>query len=281
MSLKVNRLQTWFNALDCKLSQFGKIKLILTKNSEYNRFLKPSSNGTDPIGAFNHFISHDIIKPIIKKNIYKSIEYPIPQTWALGTTKKTENVSLLPKIQQLKEYNFSKLNDEEILFRQNNAKKFLKTDHIGIRIPSEIINNKNEEKKFSFLNMKAQYNAQIESPNSWMIENNFPSQINKSSVNYNILNHVHFDNQNNRSYLNKNSFFKRKGVGNFADLTYTFNPNFNPHYEKAFNDNPNIFKSYKGIFSQLYEDAHRNGNIYHPFDLKQIKKSKSSLFEKN
>lgn len=129
--------------------------------------------------------------------------------------------------------------------------------------------------------MKAQYNAQIESPNSWNIENNFPSQINKSSVNYNILNHVHFDNQNNRSYLNKNSFFKRKGVGNFADLTYTFNPNFNPHYEKAFNDNPNIFKSYKGIFSQLYEDAHRNGNIYHPFDLKQIKKSKSSLFEKN
>ena len=125
--------------------------------------------------------------------------------------------------------------------------------------------------------MKAQYNAQIESPNSWNIENNFPSQINKSSVNYNILNHVQFNNQNNRSFLNKNSYFKRKGVGNFADLTYTFNPNFNPHYEKAFNNNPNIFKSYKGIFSQLYEDAHRNGNIYHPFYLKQIKKSNSSL----
>ena len=29
--------------------------------------------------------------------------------------------------------------------------------------------------------------------------------------------------------------------------------------------------------SQLYEDAHRNGNIYHPFYLKQIKKSNSSL----
>jgi hypothetical protein len=125
--------------------------------------------------------------------------------------------------------------------------------------------------------MKAQYNAQIESPNSWNIENNFPSQINKSSVNYNILNHVQFNNQNNRSFLNKNSYFKRKGVGNFADLTYTFNPNFNPQYEKAFNNNPNIFKSYKGIFSQLYEDAHRNGNIYHPFDLKNIKRSNRSL----
>ena len=36
-------------------------------------------------------------------------------------------------------------------------------------------------------------------------------------------------------------------------------------------------KIYKEIFSQLYEDAYRNENIYNPFGLKYIKKGNKVL----
>ena len=97
---------------------------------------------------------------------------------------------------------------------------------------------------------------------------------NTSSVEYNILSPL----QNNTisgaiqmKVMDKKIAAKKKGVGEFSDLTRPYNPNYFKQYQTAINDNINIFKKYNGIFSYLYESAHKNGNIVVPFSFEKDK----------
>ena len=63
--------------------------------------------------------------------------------------------------------------------------------------------------------------------------------------------------------------FKKMGMAHYTDINHPFYHNFNNEFQKAFEENKNIFKAYKGIFSKMYDDSARNGNIYLPFDTKK------------
>ena len=51
----------------------------------------------------------------------------------------------------------------------------------------------------------------------------------------------------------------------FSDYLKPFNYNPNKRYLKCFEDNHNRFRYYKGVFSELYDSAAKNGSIYMPF----------------
>jgi hypothetical protein len=91
---------------------------------------------------------------------------------------------------------------------------------------------------------------------------------NTSSVQYNIISPTE---QNTLTgvvimkCLDKKIASKKKGVGEFSDLTRPFNPNYFDKYKEAIDENKYLFKKYNGIFSHLYDAAHKNGDIIVPF----------------
>lgn len=57
----------------------------------------------------------------------------------------------------------------------------------------------------------------------------------------------------------------KKGVTEYYDLTRLHAPNIDPLYNEEIKKNPDIFKRNIGIFSHVYDRAHRNGFIVVPF----------------
>ena len=216
----------------------------------------------------------DLIKPLHRKELYQKVNRPILKTWALYTGKNCPIRENLPKLQQFKNYYFYKISQED---KERYNRYFLPSDHLAIRYPSkEIIENQ----RYPFLEMKARYNPQSCTKNDWEPSNSQLTMTNNSSVPYNIIN-----NEKNELFLRPSASmsrinFKKIGVGHYADISHPFYPNFNKEYNQAFSNNKNIFKAYKGIFTKMYDDSSRNGNIYLPFDTKKsrdINNSKSVI----
>ena len=59
-------------------------------------------------------------------------------------------------------------------------------------------------------------------------------------------------------------------MGEYNDLTKTFRVNVNNDFVEKFNENPKRFHKYTGIFSNMYDASHKNGNIITPFGKKNI-----------
>ena len=93
------------------------------------------------------------------------------------------------------------------------------------------------------------------------------STNNISSKDYNIINFKPLPkaNPNPHILLNKTLYFKKKGIGEFADLTKTFRVNFNKEFTAQLKENPYRFRKYQGIFSDMYDSSHKNGDIITPF----------------
>ncbi len=183
------------------------------------------------------------------------------QKWAVGTAKQPMTLEQLPKLQQFREYNFPERNQEDIEKRREN---FPKTDHISIRAPKI----KKKEDSESFLNLKNKMGPHTETyVDGWVPQGNFKTMNNRSSVTYNILS----NDKNDLSgavvlkMMDKKLNNKKKGVAEFSDLTRAYNPNINRKFRENHETNPNIFHVYNGIFSHMYDAAHRNGNIVVPF----------------
>lgn len=51
----------------------------------------------------------------------------------------------------------------------------------------------------------------------------------------------------------------KKGIGEIGDLARTTALNPNQEYLKAYNENSDVFKLKDGMFSHLYDAAHRFG----------------------
>ncbi len=118
------------------------------------------------------------------------------------------------------------------------------------------------------MNLKNKFSSHTETfQDGWVPQGNFKTVNNRSSVTYNILSH----DQNAISgamvlkILDKKITSKKKGVAEIADLTRSFNPNINHKFRQFASEYPNIFHRYNGIFSHMYDAAHRNGNIVVPF----------------
>ena len=250
---------------------------------QYRRFLptKKALSGMDPHGTLTEFIKKDIVIPLHRKNLFtdffdiKSPSYKhndLIKTkmnenskWALDTIARAPNYETLPKVQQFKTYYFPpKYNNKDpVKYRAYS----LRTDHIGIKIPKI----KKIEKKNSFLKLKEDYcvSTETDKQNWWRP---FPIKNlgkNSSSKEYNIINFKPILEKNsNFEMMNKTINYRKKGNGEFNDLTRTFRVNVNKVFREKFEQNPNRFRRFTGIFSNMYDAAHKNGNIIRPFGQK-------------
>ena len=185
--------------------------------------------------------------------------------WALDTIARAPTYETLPKVQQFKTYYFPpKYNNKDpVKYRAYS----LRTDHIGIKIPKI----KKIEKKNSFLKLKEDYcvSTETDKQNWWRP---FPIKNlgkNSSSKEYNIINFKPILEKNsNFEMMNKTINYRKKGNGEFNDLTRTFRVNVNKVFREKFEQNPNRFRRFTGIFSNMYDAAHKNGNIIRPFGQK-------------
>ena len=239
----------------------------------YERFIptKIALTGVDPSGNINEFISNDIIFPMKRPNLYmqtftidnskKIID--MNNRWALRTTVKCNDRKSLPKMQPFASYYFPpKYNNKDI----DNYRKFsLKTDHIGIQVPR--CDKVSPEKSFIKLKTDYYFNTETKKENEWVPFTCKNSTNNISSKDYNIINFKPIFNTNPNSHiiLNKTLYYKKKGIGEFADLTKTFRVNFNKEFAGQLKDNPFRFRKYQGIFSEMYDASHKNGDIITPF----------------
>lgn len=233
------------------------------------------TSGNNPDQSYIEFISKDINKPLERPNLHEKAEKYIPSNplrWSIGCTYHCNDKNLVPKYSNFKEYYFSERKNSDV---EKYESSFLPTDHISIRVP-EINKIYNED---SFLNMKRKYGSFAESESHWVPRVYKNGTIaNRNSVNYNILNNSENNISGKRedALLDKNANHKKKGVAEFEDFRNPSNPNFNYRYQNLFKDNDKIFFNYKGVFSDLYDSAVKNGNIYMPFrrEKDEFKKNK-------
>ena len=230
----------------------------------FHRFGKEiiADTGEDPSKAYARFIRKDMIKPLARPAA-KEAKYK-PDTvlkWTVGCTKKCSQPEYLPKNDPYMNYHYAVNSQDEI---EKYKRNFLSTDHIGIRVP-EI--NKTYDNN-SFLSKKQQYGTHSESKCGWIPKCNDNGTVgNRNSVSYNIINNSDYCVSGAKSVgmLDRTVNNRRKGIAEFNDFARTSNPNFNEDYRKLYEKDSNMFMRYKGIFSELYDAAWKNGNIYLPF----------------
>ena len=243
----------------------------------YERFIptKIALTGVDPSGNINEFISNDIIPPLRKPDLYNKT-FTIQNTektsqenlkrWALRTTAKCNDLKTLPKLQPFTSYYFPpKYNNKDVA----KYRKFsLKTDHIGIQVPrSEKVS---PEKSFIKLKSDFYFNTETKTENEWIPFFCKNPINNVSSQNYDIINFKPiFRSNHNPRILDKTLYNKKKGIGEFCDLTKTFGVNFNKEFGKRILENPLRFRRFTGIFSDMYDSSHKNGDISPPFERKE------------
>ena len=249
---------------------------------EYRRFLetKQALSGLDPSGKIQEFINKDIIRPLVRPSLYENFNIKNPNykhndlyktkpnnnsKWAINAACRAPSFETLPKVQPFQTYYFPpKYNNKDV--EQYRAFS-LKSDHIGIKVPRI----KKIESKDSFLKLKRDYSVSSETKkeNRW---NPFPSKDSLktlSSKNYNIINFMPILPYNsNCQIMNRTLNYRKKGLGEFCDLSKTFRVNFNKDFLQKFEENPKRFYKYTGIFSNMYDASHKNGNIITPFGQK-------------
>lgn len=194
-------------------------------------------------------------------------------------------MSLLPKKQCFKEYNIpSKNNINSELYRNT----FLPTDNIAIKSINKNINTnegnkllnyeEKDNKMFNtysngFFNKKEKFGINNESYKRKYEEKPIVQTLNnRSGSSYNIINQDENYSSKviNVKMFDKKSYNMKKGVTEFHDLTRYCAPNYDRVYDKEYGNNPDIFKKNNGIFSHVYDRAHKNGFIIVPFK-KEIK----------
>ena len=273
---------SWLNTKNQKLNLGAPFQTHTTKQKLFNkprpmrpyeRFIptKIALTGVDPSGNINEFISNDIIHPMKRPNLYiktfsvdnSKKNIGMDNRWALKTTAKCNDRKSLPKLQPFVSYYFPpKYNNKDI----DNYRKFsLKTDHIGIQVPR--CEKVSQEKSFIKLKTDYYFNTETKKENEWVPLTCKNSTNNISSKDYNIINFKPLPkaNPNPHILLNKTLYFKKKGIGEFADLTKTFRVNFNKEFADQLKENPYRFRKYQGIFSDMYDSSHKNGDIITPF----------------
>ena len=249
---------------------------------EYRRFpeTKKALSGMDPSGKIQEFINKDIIRPLSRPSLYDHFNIKLPNykhndlyktkpndnsKWAINTACRAPNFETLPKVQPYRTYYFPpKYNNKDV---EKYRAYSLKTDYIGIKVPRI----KKIEPKDSFLKLKNDYSVSSETlyDNKWFPYPSKNSLKTISSKNYDIINFVpNLQDNSNFQIMNRTLNFRKKGVGEFSDLSRTFRVNINKDFKQKYVENPKRFYKYTGIFSNMYDASHKNGNIITPFGQK-------------
>lgn len=248
----------------------------------YRRFApnKLADQGFDPMACKLEFLKKDIIKPLQRPNIYEKFNIKSPKyihtemyktrmqentKWALETVKRSPTFENLPKVQPFKTYYFPpEYNNKNVAQYRSFS---LKTDHVGIKVP----NIKKVNDKESFLKMKEKFSISTESSKENMWAPNIKSNTSNglSSKDYNIINFLPNNNfMGKMSILNKTLHNHKKGISEYYDLTKTFAVGFNKNYNECYKENNTRFRKFNGIFTDMYDSSHKNGNIIMPFGRK-------------
>lgn len=123
-------------------------------------------------------------------------------------------------------------------------------------------------KKKTFLEIKTKFNPIMSTREPWVPKAHQIFLGNNSSVSYNIINNEKYE----KSYITptnpKRINFKKIGLTKYNEKVSPYNLHFNKQYKQAYLENPSIFKVYKGMFTGMYDNAIKNGNIYPPFKTK-------------
>ena len=280
---------------DLPLKTFKEHKLSLVQKNfnvikpvrPFNRFgaQKTSNSGIDPQTVFIDFNNKDPNHPTLDQStsIYNDLREKYiktePPKWSVGYTYNCKNEKLIPRKQQFMDYYFTIRNKED---EEKYKDNYLPTDHISIRLPkvSKSVNKKDniENKYYPYLKMKSEFGTNQDSDSYWVPQiQNKATMSNRSSVGYNIINNRDIISANTDGFgiLDKASNNKKKGVAEFSDYLKPFNYNPNKRYLKCYEENNNRFKFYKGVFSELYDSAAKNGSIYMPFRGDKNSKNKS------
>ena len=236
----------------------------------YRRFPKGmiADTGINPEQTFIDFINKDVKKPLNRSELRLESEKYIPSDplkWSVNCTYRCNDEKLLPKYSYFKNYNFSKRNEDDV---KNYKNFFLETDHISIR-PRVI---KSYDKN-SFLNVKSKYGPFSESKDCWIPKTYKNGTVaNLNSVPYNIINNLddNISGKRGNELLDKTLNNRKKGIAEFEDIKNPSNPKFNKEFHDLINENNKIFYNVKGAFSDLYDAAAKNGNIYLPFRRQKI-----------
>ena len=76
---------------------------------------------------------------------------------------------------------------------------------------------------------------------------------------------------------------RKKCIGEYNDLYHIFHPNWSEKYQKNIKENKKIYRNYKGVFTNMYDAANRNGkfqlfpNKYPKKDKEEKKHTNSAL----
>lgn len=181
------------------------------------------------------------------------------EKWMVNTQKKCSKLEKLPKVQQFVEYNFV---DRKGIDQAKYKTKFSDTDHISVKVPKA----GDVDVESSYLNLKKKYGAHTETYNDcWMPQGNFKTMNNRSSVRYDIISNggIKHGGSTEIRILDKKLANRKKGVAEFCDIPQ--NNSYNKKFAGYLDENKRVFHAYKGIFSHMYDAAHRNGNIVVPF----------------
>ena len=71
--------------------------------------------------------------------------------------------------------------------------------------------------------------------------------------------------------MEKKLYNMKKGIAYISELTKLNAPNYDPIFKSEFKQNPEIFRKCNGVFSHIYDRAHKNGFIVEPFKKSEIK----------
>lgn len=109
---------------------------------------------------------------------------------------------------------------------------------------------------------KSKYNINVPSSQPWVPPVHDGKTINnRSSVSHNIISHE--PNQHSSALvlglLDKKVTNMKKGIGQYTDLNRITAINSNKDHVNSYNENPDIFKRKVGVFTHLYDAAHRFG----------------------
>ena len=114
------------------------------------------------------------------------------------------------------------------------------------------------------------YNVSNQSEIGWGLRGSLPSYVNYTSTKYNLLNRniknigntkEDIINESKKISDNYNPINKKKGLCEFMDISQVTAPKINNDYNKAINDNPNIFKRKNDISSEYYDIYNKYNNI--------------------
>ena len=276
--LKKSRSVEKGNKIEYTMSRKERIyKPVFWDNTSIEEIKKSQRDKLMPAGfeLYEKNLFDNNSKNYIKNNYVKINKTNINDNKKNNNKKK--DIILIRKLNQMKQYKSNIFFNEKGNNTRNSElskkildekrkilyKKYLDSDIFHLRNEKNIIEKSGEHSFFRANNLKKTiYNSNNETLLGWKLRKPLPSFLNYTSSQFSLFNR---DMKNNgktkEGILNElkkinekfNPAHKQKGLTEFIELSRVSAPNINVDYNKAINDDPNIFKKKNNISSEFFD----------------------------